>query len=366
MKSRGGLTGKFLLYGLLSLAIALGAVGIIYAYMRTNLSYDGSLHWYQLDTLYVMITDNLIWVAVFILIFLVSFSLFSWRTIARINRVIRAVRQVARGDYTVELTSDGKSELAELEQNVNEMARSVGESFARQKKVEREKDEFITNIAHDLKTPLMSIKGYLTLIMERRPDLETTYSYVKVAHDKAEKLEKQILDLFDLSRLTSGAMRLEKEPINVSRFLLQVQDEAYPMMQKNGMELRLGTLPHELYLKADGMLLARVFDNLLTNATRYAKEGRFVDLECEAVKDVVIFRVVTHANPIPEDQLEHIFDKLYRMEESRSSETGGSGLGLSISRSIVTQHGGSLTARRTQDGTAFVVIMPLSGSESGA
>ena len=79
--------------------------------------------------------------------------------------------------------------------------------------------------------------------------------------------------------------------------------------------------------RADGMLLARVFDNLLTNATRYANEGRFVDLECEAVKDVVIFRVVTHANPIPEDQLEHIFDKLYRMEESRSSETGGSGLG---------------------------------------
>lgn len=166
---------------------------------------------------------------------------------------------------------------------------------------------------------------------------------------------------FDLSRLTSGVMRLEPESINVSRFLLQVQDEAYPMMQKSGMELRMGPLPRELYLKADGMLLARVFDNLLTNAVRYAREGRYVDVECEAVKDVLIFRVITHANPIPENQLEHIFDKLYRMEESRSADTGGAGLGLSISRSIVVQHGGSLTARRTTDGTAFVVTMPLNG-----
>lgn len=94
------------------------------------------------------------------------------------------------------------------------------------------------------------------------------------------------------------------------------------MMQKNGMELRLGTLPHELYLKADGMLLAPGVRQSAHQRHPLCQGGQFVDLECEAVKDVVIFRVVTHANPIPEDQLEHIFDKLYRMEESRSSEPG--------------------------------------------
>lgn len=196
MKNRIGLSGKFLIYGLASLAIALGVVSMIYIYMKMNMSYDGSLHWYQLDMIYVMITDNLGWVAVFVAVFLLSFSLLSWRTIRRVNRVIRAIRQVAQGDYSVSLTVDGNSELAELEQNVTDMAKAVGESFARQKKVEREKDEFITNIAHDLKTPMMSIKGYLALIMERKPDIATTYSYVKVAYDKAEKLEKQILDLF--------------------------------------------------------------------------------------------------------------------------------------------------------------------------
>lgn len=359
MKSKGGLTAKFLMYGLFSMVIALVAVGAIYIYLTLKFSYDGGLHWYHLDVLYEIVVGNMGWVMVFIIIFLLSFSLLSWRTIARVNRVIRAVRRVANGDYSVRLKPMGRSELAELEKNVSDMARAVDASFARQKRVEREKDEFITNIAHDLKTPMMSIKGYLALIQERRPDLETTYSYVKVAYDKAEKLEKQILDLFDLSRLTSGAMRLEREPINVRRFLLQVQDEAYPMMQKSGMELRLGALPHELYLKADGMLLARVFDNLLTNAVRYARAGRFVDIDCEALEKAVIFRVTTHANPIPKEQLEHIFDKLYRMEESRSAETGGAGLGLSISRSIVTQHGGSLTARGTQDGTVFIVTMPI-------
>jgi signal transduction histidine kinase len=120
--------------------------------------------------------------------------------------------------------------------------------------------------------------------------------------------------------------------------------------------LKLADSISEVY--ADGALLARVFDNLLINAIRHAKEGRIIDIETEPWHDMVRISVITHSNPVPPDELERIFDKLYRIDKSRDTRTGGKGLGLSISRRIIELHDGTLTARQTVDGTAFDIYLP--------
>jgi signal transduction histidine kinase len=133
---------------------------------------------------------------------------------------------------------------------------------------------------------------------------------------------------------------IRKERVNLRKFLRQKQDEFYPQLSGADMALRLSLADGAATIDADSGLLARVFDNLLNNGIRYGREGRYIDIETEALPDKTRISFVTHANPVPAAELERIFDKLYRREKSRAAGLGGSGLGLAISRGIVEAHGG--------------------------
>jgi signal transduction histidine kinase len=214
------------------------------------------------------------------------------------------------------------------------------------------------NIAHDLRTPLTSIIGYLSFISEKQLAPEISAKYAGVAFEKSQQLERLIESLFDIAHLAIDTPQITKEELNLKKFLLQKQDELYPLISAADMEMRLMLSDEAPKIYADGALMARVFDNLTNNAIRYAKEGRYIDIETEALRDKVRISFITHANPVPADELEKIFDKLYRLEKSRATGTGGTGLGLSISRRIIELHGGTLTARQAEHGTAFDIYLP--------
>lgn len=304
-----------------------------------------------------------VWIVAGLLTFLVLFALLSLPIILRVRRVSSAVGKIAEGGYDVRLEPRGRDELSQLERDVNAMAQRINKAFAAQQAAEKSKDEFVMNIAHDLRTPLTSVLGYLALMQGKDLSAEEMRSNAGIALSKANLLAALVNGLFELMRMTPDAMRPDRSCFSARRFLLQVQDEAFPMLHEAGMEIRLVDVPGDIMLNADGALLSRVYDNLILNAIRYAREGKHIDFTAFTEDGQTVLAVVTHANPVPESELESIFERLYRVEASRSLETGGAGLGLAICKRVLALHGGTIVASRTMDGTRFEMRFPMDARE---
>ena len=355
------LTIRLMFISMLSLLLAVMATGVIYYMVYKTLDIPG-------------LRKSAIWAAEIVLLFFERFPwylalpvilvlavllnfIFTRKTANRMNAIFNAVSNIRENEYRVKLPAGNPDSLGDLERGINEMALQITDSFNERKAVERSKDDFIVNIAHDLRTPLTSIIGYLAFISEKQLDPEISAKYAAIAFEKSKQLENLVDALFDISRFTAVTISVNKEEVNLRKFLLQKQDELFPQLAAANMEIRLDIPPEIQTIFVDGDLMARAFDNLMSNAIRYAKDGKTIDIRARSIKNGVIISFITHANPIPESELERVFDKLYRLDKSRASETGGAGLGLPISRRIVELHGGTLTARQAEGGTAFDIIL---------
>lgn len=355
-------TIKILLYSVISLilgAIATGILAYLYYKIFDSVIVRVQIIWI-ISFVKTFFTDTvgLVYIAVTLLIAAVLVGLLTRKTTKRMNSILNAISQMRKGDYRVLLPNDISDSLGEMEQGINALAGQVQDSFDERREVEKSKDEFIINIAHDLRTPITSIIGYLAFVSEKQLDQEISAKYASIAFEKSKQLETLVEALFDVANFTMDTVKVNKKDINLLKFLRQKQDEMYPQLYDADMEIRLNVPEYLVIVSVDGDLIARVFDNLISNAIRYTKEGKFIDIEVEEDHKNVRISFITHANPIPVYELEHIFDKLYRIEKSRAAESGGTGLGLSISRRIVQLHGGTLTARQTSDGTAFDICLP--------
>ncbi|WFR57537.1 ATP-binding protein [Anaerocolumna sp. AGMB13025] len=351
-----------LLYAILSLFLgSLATLVLAYGYYKL---FDNALVRLEVRWL-VSVAEGLfspgwclVYMAVTLFIAVILMWLFTRRTTKRMSGISSAVWQMREGSFRVLLPNDYKDSLGQIEQGINALAAQVQDSQGERKEAEQAKNDFIINIAHDLRTPLTSIIGYLSFISERQLDSELSAKYAKIALKKSEQLETLVESFFDVANFTMNTITLNKKEINLIKFLHQKQDELYPQLNEANMEIRLYLDKSVSTIQADGDLIARVFDNLIGNAIRYAKEGKYIDIEAKADNKKIYISFTTHANPIPASELENIFDKLYRLEKSRAKGTGGSGLGLPISRSIIQLHDGTLTARQTFDGTAFDICLP--------
>jgi signal transduction histidine kinase len=274
------------------------------------------------------------------------------------DAIQNAVLQISNEDYRVLLPNDMNDSLGTLEKGLNTLAGKIQDGLSEQAEFEQAKNDFIVNIAHDLRTPLTSIIGYLALLSEEQINREISAKYASIAFEKSKQLENTVEALFDIAAFAMENVRLSKQEINLLKFLTQKQDEMYPQLSEAEMEIRIDIPETMPAIIVDGDLMARVMDNIIINAIRYAKAGKYIDIIAKEQDKNILISFVTYANPIPAAELERIFDKFYRLEKSRALSTGGSGLGLSISRRIVELHGGTLTARQTPDGTAFDICLP--------
>ncbi|HJB54442.1 MAG TPA: HAMP domain-containing histidine kinase [Candidatus Olsenella avistercoris] len=237
------------------------------------------------------------------------------------------------------------------------------------------RSDLITYLAHDLKTPLTSVIGYLSLIDEvpEMPEPQRV-RYVGVALDKALRLERLVNEFFDITRYNLTHIELELAPVDLAFLLAQVADEFYPALAAHGNAARVeveGTArtaedPGEpLVVEADAARLARVFGNLIKNAIAYSDEGTPVELSARREGEGVVVEVSDTGATIPSHKLRSIFDKFYRLDESRGSATGGAGLGLAIAREIVELHGGTISAASEAGRTTFTVTLPAPGPGRG-
>ena len=230
------------------------------------------------------------------------------------------------------------------------------------------RSDLVTYLAHDLKTPLTSVIGYLSLLDEV-PDMPEAQRvrYTGVALDKACRLERLVNEFFDITRYSLTNIELELAPVDLAGLLVQLADEFYPALAAHGNVARVTVAGMErtveqpgepLVVTADAARLARVFGNLLRNAIAYSDEGTPVEIGAAAGEGSVVVTVSDTGATIPSHKLRAIFDRFFRLDESRGSATGGAGLGLAIAREIVELHGGAISAASENGRTTFTVELP--------
>ena len=224
----------------------------------------------------------------------------------------------------------------------------------------------ITSVAHDLRTPLTSIIGYLDLVSKNENLTEAgTKRYIEIAYNKSKRLEKLIEDLFAYTKFSYGQVVMEQSEIDMIKFINQLVDEFYPSFQESELDYDFTANTTSAFVIADGNLLARAFANLISNAIKYGKDGKSVNLKLIKETDKIIVSVINYGKVIPEKDLENVFHRFYRVEGSRSSETGGSGLGLAIAKSIIELHGGTVAVRSDFEGTIFDVVLNANKEGNG-
>ena len=297
-----------------------------------------------------------------ILVYSVVFSLQRRSRIRYLSQFATALSDISEGNFYRSVPVVGDDELADIALQLNHMTEEIRILIDREKEAEQTKTDLITNVAHDLRTPLTSVIGYLDLI-RRQPGLDeqTKQAYLQVAYDKARHLQVLIEDLFGFTKLNYGSQTANMKPLDLIRLLGQLLDEFYAVFEQNQIVCEYHPDRPAAMINGDGVLLARLFDNLLGNAVKYGKEGKRIVVNTRTLSDSITVSVINYGKVIGEKDLEHIFDKFYRAEHSRSSSAGGTGLGLAIAKNISELHGGSIRADSSLDGTVFEVTLPLAG-----
>lgn len=257
-------------------------------------------------------------------------------------------------DKQIELSA----ELEFMEQKLNTLKRTLEKREHDAKLAEQRKNEVVMYLAHDIKTPLTSVIGYL-ILLDEAPDMprEQKAKYVHITLDKAYRLEQLIDEFFEITRYNLQTITLTKKHIDLYYMLVQMTDEFYPQLAAKGKQVVLHA-SEDLTVFGDADKLARVFNNILKNATAYSKDDSVIDITANLSEDVVSIVFENDGN-IPKDKLATIFEQFYRLDDARSSDTGGAGLGLAIAKEIIVQHGGQIYAESNDNSTIFTVELPV-------
>lgn len=270
------------------------------------------------------------------------------------------IDKIIEGDYTSRILVKNKDELSDIASKLNQILDNVQTMMIKQKENEDSKNYLITSVAHDLRTPLTSIIGYMDLIrMDQIIDINKKKEYLDIAYNKSKRLQSLIEDLFTYSQFSFGKVEIHTCEIDMVKFIEQIAEEFFPSFQQNQLEYHFETSEQNALISGDGDLLARAFANLYSNAVKYGKEGKKIETFLEIKDSKIVIRIVNYGKLIPKEDIEHIFERFYRVDSSRSGETGGTGLGLAIAKNIVNMHGGTITAKSDIGGTIFTVFFNI-------
>lgn len=302
----------------------------------------------------------LMYVLVGIAIFAGTFLILQSRSMNYITKLSAAVRNIAEGDLNTSVDVVGDDEFSDMAANLNRMVEELRELMDKERESERTKNELITNVAHDLRTPLTSIIGYLELLsgpVNLPPEMQK--KYLDITYTKAKRLQKLIEDLFGFTKLNYGKISMRVSKVDLIKLLSQLLEEFYPNFMEKGLAYELQSNVPAKVITADGNLLARLFDNLINNAIKYGADGKRILVKVHATDTIVTISVINYGQVIPKEELPLLFEKFYRAEKSRSTSTGGTGLGLAIAKNIVDMHGGTIQVTSDLDGTVFTVKLKV-------
>lgn len=261
-----------------------------------------------------------------------------------IKEIVSGIKTISEGNLNYRVKSKGADELAILADEINNMSDNLKSQIEEERKAERLKSELITNVSHDLRTPLTSLTAYIHLVNDDKTSSENKEKYSKIAEEKAAKLKNLIEDLFEYSKLESGGIKLQKSEVNIIEIIEQSIGELSIQAKNKGIVFNKRFERSIILLNIDSDKMARVFENIISNAVKYSESGSAVNIDVKEENDGVIISFENTSEAVLNENADKIFERFYRSDKSRSSETEGSGLGLAIAKSIVILHGGRIWA----------------------
>lgn len=349
-------------------------INIIVSYVITFLVYSALLtltqmfNFFSLPLEFQYILSFLISLCVFLVIFFDLMNI----TLKYITDLSSTIQKVTEGNYDVEVSINYDDEFGMLAANINALAKTLKDkeresivlkenerlAYNAERNAEKQKKDLIANVAHDLRTPLTTVVGYLELIKNNsKLSPEDIHKYSSVAYDKSIRLQGMMDDLFEFTKLDNTDIKVHMTTINISELIMQLTDEFYPNFQEHQITPTVIITDHSLFTYGDGQLLARVFDNLLSNALKYGQDGGKIKIEVLGDEETITIKVRNYGETIPKEDLPYIFNKFYRSDSSRSSSTGGTGLGLAIAKNIIDIHKGDIFVTSRDNRTTFVVCL---------
>lgn len=342
----------------ISIPFVFSSLLLVISWLDFQWLYDFSPNIYNFGRYYLSNLSVIIIIAFMIWVMVILILLY--RLLKRIFSYVTALSDASDGlmNRSVEYIELPK-ELEDIQNKINFLKRESEKNERLARENEQKKDELIVYLAHDIKTPLTSMIGYLSILdeMDDMPK-EQKKKYTSIALDKSYRLEGLINELFDIARFNSEKIVLEKEELNLNLMIEQIIDDFYPVLKELNKEIQFNT-EEDIKVFADPDKLSRVFTNLIKNAINYSREGSNVTINVRKDNANIIVDIVNKGKRIPEEKLARLFEKFYRLDSSRTSKTGGSGLGLAIAKEIMELHGGGITAESNEEETIFCVELPI-------
>lgn len=249
-------------------------------------------------------------------------------------------------------------DLAIVQNELNGIRSESIQNERRAKEAEARKNKLVTYIAHDARTPLTSITGYLALLKEPEiPSDEKRVSYATIAYEQARNLNALLDELFEITRFNIQGINLVKQPTDIRTLYLQVCDEFHPALEEKSLQAKIDA-PLDLCGSLDSEKMARALANIMRNAIHYAENGSTIELVGKRTNSVLTLSISNHGQPIAPENLEKIFERFYRENEARTANRGSAGLGLAITKEIIEAHGGSIRATSENSLTTFIIELP--------
>lgn len=300
---------------------------------------------------------NIFYIVAFIGIatFLITFTLLVNIKVNYIKYLTKEVKIIKNEGFGKVIKVKGGDELAELCGSINDMSLELGEKIANEKKIENNKNELITNISHDLKTPLTSIIGYLELLNSTEISEREKDEYIQIAYNKSLRLKELVNELFEYTKLASNELILKKDRVNISVVLSQAVGESIINFSDKNIDVVLDNPYDELFCNVDSAQILRVFENLIKNAEKYSDINSVFKVVVRLDKEQIVISFRNKCTEIKEEDLENIFEKFYRKDKSRSNE--GSGLGLPIAKRIIELYGGNILAEKINEDIKFNIYL---------
>ena len=276
------------------------------------------------------------------------------------NHIIGELHYIAQGHLDHRIPFRLKGNEQHVITSVNALVDSAVQSMDDERKIEKSKDELITNVSHDLRTPLTSIIGYLGLIEDKQyQNEEDILKYTHIAYEKAKQMKNLVDDLFEYTKVQQHGAPVNIMRVDLDQLLEQLTASFALEAERRGIEISSKVVPNPLMIEADPEKLGRVFNNLVANAFKYGNGASYIRITAHQEQANVVVKVANDGTPIPKAAQSHLFERFYRAEASRSRATGGTGLGLAIVKSIVDLHHGQVTVTSDENETAFIVTLPL-------
>jgi signal transduction histidine kinase len=293
-----------------------------------------------------------------LLFFISGFLILTKTKMDYIQELYNTVKIMTTGNLKYKAPVKGHDELSHLAQSINVMAKEINQRMEEERKLEKAKQELITNVSHDLRTPLTSIIGYLGLAKSENLSNEKKNDYIQIAYSKSESLKVLISELFEYTKLQSPENKPVLSLVNLGDLLDQLVEEMIPMAEDKGLEIIKSFAERSIFISVEPQQIVRVFENLISNAIKYTYGNQPIEVSLEEV-DVEGFTTIMVKNAIQDisdEDTAKMFERFYRLEKSRSSETGGTGLGLAIAESIVHSHEGEIFAKKQGENTLVIVV----------